>query len=81
MGHPAFRLQYLFGIINKIPPCSPSAVVAQCLRRWTTDHRVVQLVGSSSPKDVFQIRFSNYFYLSFMVGQVNFSDIAIQCTV
>ena len=22
MGHPTFRLQYLFGIINKISPCS-----------------------------------------------------------
>ena len=44
-----------------------------------TDHRVVQLVGLSPPGDVFQICFSNYFYLSFMLGQVNFSDITILC--
>ena len=36
---------------------------------------------SSPPGDVFQIRFSNYFYLSFMLGQVNFRDIAILCLI
>ena len=36
-------------------------------------------MGSSPPENVFQICFSNYFYLSFMLGQVNFSDIAILC--
>ena len=34
---------------------------------------------SSLSGNVFQIRFSNYCYLSFIVGQVNFSDIAILC--
>ena len=58
---------------------SSTAVVVQWVRRWTTDHRVVQLVGSNPPGDVFQICFSNCFYLSFMLGQVNFSDIAILC--
>ena len=37
-------------------------------------------MGSSPPGDVSQIRFSNYFYLSFMLGQVNFSNIAILCS-
>ena len=65
-------MQHLFGIINKIsPPCSPSAIVAQCERRWTTDLRVMQLVGTSPPGDVFQIRFSNYFYLSFYCCEHN----------
>ena len=64
MGHPAFRLQYLFGIIYKISPCSP---ISGYVRHWTIDRRVVKLVGSSPPGGVFQIRFSNYFYLSFML--------------
>ena len=34
-------------------------------------------MGSSPPGDVLQICFSNYFYLSFMLGQVNFSDVTI----
>ena len=41
---------------------------------------MVQLVGSSPPGDIFQV---HYFYvsfqLSFMLSQVNFSDIAILC--
>ena len=32
-------------------------------------------MGSFLLGNVFQIRFSNYFYLSFMPGQVNFSDL------
>ena len=36
-------------------------------------------MDSSPLGDVFQIRFSNYSYFSFMPGQVNFSDIAILC--
>ena len=36
-------------------------------------------MGSSPPGDIFQIRLSNYFFLSFMLGQVNFSDITILC--
>ena len=36
-------------------------------------------MGSNPPGDVFQVRFSNCFYLSFMLGKVNFSDIAILC--
>ena len=63
---------------NAACPVPSTAVVAQWVRGWTTDHRMVQLVGSSPLGDVFQIRFSNYFYLSFMLGQVNFS-IAILC--
>ena len=38
-------------------------------------------MGLNPSRDVFQIRFSNCFYLaiSFMLGQVNFSDIGILC--
>ena len=36
-------------------------------------------MGSSPPGNVFQIRFSNNFYFSFMLGQVNFRDITILC--
>ena len=36
-------------------------------------------MGSNPPGDVFQIRFRNSFYLSVMLGQVNFSDIEILC--
>ena len=36
-------------------------------------------MGSSPPGEVFQASFSNCFYLSFMLGQVNFCDIAILC--
>ena len=42
-------------------------------------YNVVQFLGSTPPRDAFQIRFSSCFYLSFMPGQVNFSDIAIVC--
>ena len=64
--------------LTKFHPAPSTAVVAQWVRRWTTDRRVVQLVGSRPPEDVFQTRFNNYFYLSFMLGQVYFSDIAQQ---
>ena len=72
-------MQYLFGIINKISPVSSIAVVAQWVGRSATDHRLVKLVSSNPPGDVFQISFSNCFYLSFMLGQVKVSDIAILC--
>ena len=57
---------------NKISPCSLNSVVAQWVRRWTTDHRVMVRIH----RETF---FSNCFYLSFMLGQVNFSDIVILC--
>ena len=40
---------------------------------------VVQGVGSSPLGDVYWNCFSNYFYLSFMLGRVDFSDIVILC--
>ena len=70
-------LQYL--LINKISPCSLNSGCSSMVRRWTTDHRVVQLVGSNPPGDVFQVCFGNCSYLSFMLGQVNITDIAILC--
>ena len=65
-----------FPLSTKFHPVPSTAVVAQWVRRWTIDHRVVQLVGSNPPGDVFQIRFSNH---SFILGQVNCSDITILC--
>ena len=60
-----FRLQYFFGIINKFHPVPSTAVVAQSVRRWTTDHGVVQLVGSNPSGNVLHIRFSNLFLFQF----------------
>ena len=65
--------------LQKFHPVPSTAVVVQCVRCWTTYHRMVQLVGSSPLGDVLQIRFSDYFYLSFMPGRVNFSDKTILC--
>ena len=63
-------------IINKISLCSPTSGIAQWVRRWTRDH-----IGWCKVwvRDVYQNCSSNYFYLSFMPGQVDFSDIAILC--
>ena len=77
--HPTFRLQYLFAIINKIPPRSLTSSIAHWVRHWTREHRVVQSVGLNPLGDVYWNCFSNYFILSFMLGQVDFSDIAILC--
>ena len=73
-------LQYLFAIINKISGSSPSVVVAQWVRRWRGNHRMVQAEGSSPRGDVYQISFQQWFYFSFMLGLMDFSDIAILCS-
>ena len=65
MGHPAFGLQYLFGIINKFHPIPSTAETAQWVRHWATDHRVVQLVDSNPSGGILQIRFSNLFLSQF----------------
>ena len=45
----AFRLKYLFAIINKIS----IVAVAQLVRRWSSGHRVVQAEGSSPGEDIY----------------------------
>ena len=66
-------------MINKISSCSLTSGIAPLVRHWTIYHRVVQGVGSIPPGDVHWNFFSDYFYLSFMLGQVDFSDAAILC--
>ena len=51
--------------LTKIHPVPSTAVVAEWVRRWTTDHGVV---GSNPTGDVSRIRSSNSFYLSFIPG-------------
>ena len=54
-GNLAFRLQYLFAIINKISKCVFSTVaVAQWVRCWSSGHRVMQAEGSSPGGDIDQ---------------------------
>ena len=53
--------------------------VTQWVKRWSSNHRVVQAEGSSRSGDNHQIFFSNEFYFSYMLGTMNFSDKAILC--
>ena len=69
----------LFAIIDTIFAYSLINGVAQRVRHWARDHRVVQGVGPSPSGDDFWNCFNNYFYLSFMLRHVDFSDIAIMC--
>ena len=69
MGHLAFRLQYLFAIINKI-----SKLFSQWVRRWSSGHRVVQAEDSSLGGDMYQF-FSAMIFISGLLGLMNFSDI------
>ena len=54
---------YLFAIINKIFKDSFSVVaVAQWVRRWNSDHRVVQAEGSSPVGDTYQTFFQQFLF-------------------
>ena len=53
--------------------------VAQWVRRWISNYRVVQAEGSRPRGDVHQF-FQQLFYFSFMLGIIDFSDIAILCS-
>ena len=75
------RHEYLFAIINKILIVYSSEAVAQWVRPWGSNHRVVQAEGSRPRRDVYQMFFSNDFYFSFMLGLMDFSDIAILCGI
>ena len=42
--------------------------VAQGVKRWSSNHRVVQAEGSDDVKTITEIFSSNDFYFSFMLG-------------
>ena len=51
--------------------------VAQRVRRWSSDHRVVQVEGSSLGGDTYQTFFSAMIFISVLLGLMDFSDIVI----
>ena len=48
---------YLFAIINKISHSLSTVAVAQWVRHWSRDHKVVQAEGSSPGGDTYQTFF------------------------
>ena len=54
--------------------------VAQWVRRWSSDHRVVQAEGSSPGGDTYQTFFSATIFISVLLGLIDFSDIVILCS-
>ena len=55
--------------------------IARWVRRWTVDHSAVLIESSRPPGDFpfTEVCFCNDVYISFMLGLVDFSDIAILC--
>ena len=52
--------------------------VAQWVRRWSSDHRVMQAEGSSPGGDSYQtLFFSAMILISVLLGLINFSDIVM----
>ena len=51
--------------------------VAQWVRRWSSDHRVVQAEGSSPGGDTYQTFFSAMIFISVLLGLIDFSDIVM----
>ena len=52
--------------------------VAQWVRRWSSDHRVVQAEGSSPGGDTYQtFFFSAMIFISVLLGLNDFSDIVM----
>ena len=49
-------------------------MVAQWVRRWGSDHRVVRAEG------IHQIIFSAMIFISVLLGLIDFSDIVILCS-
>ena len=50
--------------------------VAQWVRRWSSDHRVVQAEGSNPGGDTYQTFFSVMIFISVLLGLIDFSDVA-----
>ena len=55
-------------------------MVAQWVRRWSSDHRVVQAEGSSPGGDTYQTFFSAMIFISVLSGLIDFSDIMMLCS-
>ena len=53
-------------------------LVAQCVRRWSSDHRMVQAKGSSPGGDT-QVNFcfSAMIFISVLLDLIDFSDIVM----
>ena len=49
------------------------------VRRWISDHRVVQAEGSSQGGDIYQF-FSAMIFISVLLGIMDFSDAVMLCT-
>ena len=54
--------------------------VAQCVRHWSSDDRVVQAEGSSLGVETLIKHFFSNGFISVLLGLINFSDIVI-CVV
>ena len=52
--------------------------VAQCVRRWSSGHRVVQAEGSRPGGDICDI-FSAIIFISVLLGIMDFRDVLILC--
>ena len=52
-------------------------VVAQWVRRWNSEHRVVQAEGSSLSGVTYQTFFSAMIFISVLLGLFDFSDIVM----
>ena len=53
--------------------------VAQWVRRWSSDYRIVQAEGSSPGGDMYQKLFSAMIFISVLLGLMDFSDKVISC--
>ena len=51
--------------------------VAQWVRRWSSDHRVVQTEGSSPGGDTYQTFFSAMIFISVLLGLIEINDIVM----
>ena len=51
--------------------------VAQWIRRWSSDHRVVQAESSSPGGDTYQTCFSAKIFISVLLGLIDVSDIVM----
>ena len=51
--------------------------VAQWVRRWSSDHRVVQAEGSGPGEDTSQTLLSEMIFISVLLGLIDFSDIVM----
>ena len=54
--------------------------VAQWVRHWKSDHRVVQAEGSNPGGDTYQTLFSAMIFISVLFGLIDFSDVVMLCS-